>query len=137
MRRLILALPLAALLAAPAVAATPASGNWKATKIQRGYDMKFKVKGSRITDVVARVLETCDGESTSSTVTIGPSLTWKVKGGRFSGRLKESSNGVTLYTTLQGRFTSATVAKGTIMQESIVAGSTCTTGKLKFTATRS
>ena len=136
MRRLILALPIAALLAAPAVAATPKPGNWKATKIQRGYDMKFKVKGNKITNLVARVMETCDGSSTSTTTTVGPGLTWTVKGGKFSGRLKESSNGVTLYTTLEGKFTSAGTATGTIMQESIVAGSTCTTYKLKFTAKR-
>jgi hypothetical protein len=43
---------------------------------------------------------------------------------------------VTLYTTLAGRFTSATRATGTIRQESIVAGSQCDTFKLKFTAKR-
>ena len=136
MRRFLLALPIAALLAAPATAATPKAGTWKATSIQRGYDMTFKVKGSKITNLVARVLETCDGSSTSSTTTVGPGLTWRIKNGRFKGRLKESSNGVTLYTTLEGRFTGAGKATGTLMQESIVAGSTCTTYKLKFTAKR-
>lgn len=136
MHRLLLALPLTAVLAVPAVAAAPQRGAWKATEIQRGYDMSFKVKGSKITNVVAHVLETCDGESTSSTTTVGPGLTWKIRGNRFSGRKKESANGVTLYTTLKGRFTSRTRAKGIIRQESIVAGSLCDTFKLKFSAKR-
>jgi hypothetical protein len=136
MRRLLLALPAVLLLAVPAQAAAPKAGAWTATKIQRGYDMTFKVKGAKITNVVAHVLETCAGDSTSSQTTVGPGLTWKITGGRFSKRIKESSGGVTLYTTLEGRFTSATTVKGTIRQESIVAGSTCDTYKLKFTAKR-
>ena len=137
MRRiLLLTLPVVALLAAPATAAAPKSGSWKATKIERGYSMTFKVKGSKITNVVAKVLETCDGSTTSSQTTVGPGLTWTIKGGRFSGRKKESAEGVTLYTTLEGRFTSAGKATGTIRQESIVAGSVCDTYKLKFTAKR-
>jgi hypothetical protein len=136
MRRLLITVPLMAALAAPAVAATPKAGTFKATKVQRGYDLSFKVKGAKITNVVAHVLETCDGSSTSSTTTVGPGLVWKIKKGRFSGRKKESSGGVTLYTTLEGRFTSRTTVKGTIRQESIVAGSTCDTYKLKFTAKR-
>ena len=137
MRRiLLLTLPIAALLAAPATAAAPKAGNWKATKIQLGYSMTFKVKGKKITSVVAKVLETCDGSSTSTQTTVGPGLTWTIKGNKFSGRKKESAGGVTLYTTLEGRFTSATKATGTIRQESIVAGSTCDTYTLKFTAKR-
>jgi hypothetical protein len=124
------------LLAVPAEAAAPRAGNWKATKVQLGYSMTFKVKGSKITNVVARVLESCSDSSTTSQTTVGPGLSWTVKGGRFSKRIKESANGVTLYTTLEGRFTSPTTATGTIRQESIVAGSTCDTRKLKFTAKR-
>jgi hypothetical protein len=135
-RLLLLCLPVTALLVAPATAATPKGGAWKATKVQRGYSMTFKVAGAKITSVVAKVLETCAGESTSSQTTVGPGLTWKISGGKFSGRKKETSGGVTLYTTLQGRFTSATTATGTIRQESIVAGATCDTYALKFTARR-
>lgn len=124
--------------AAVALAATPKTGTFKAPKgqIVRGYDLKFTVDrgGKRIKNVVAHVLETCDGSSTSSTTTVGPKLTWAVKGGKFSGRKKESSGGVTVYTTLKGSFTSATTAKGVIRQESVVAGSTCDTYELKFTA---
>ena len=138
MRKSLIAVPLVLilLLAVPAQAAAPKAGNWKATKIQLGYSMTFKVKGSKITNVVARVLESCDGSSTTTQTTVGPGLTWTVKNGRFKKRIKETSDGVTLYTTLEGRFTSPTTAVGTIRQESIVAGSTCDTRKLKFTAKR-
>ena len=139
MRRLLtLVTILTIAVAAVAHAATPKNGTFKAGKgqVQRGYDLKFTVKGNKIKDLVAHVLETCDGSSTSSTTTVGPGLTWTVKGGRFSGRKKESDNGVTLYTTLKGRFTSPTTAKGIVRQESIVAGSTCDTYELKFTAKR-
>lgn len=137
MRRMLpLALAVVALLAAPAVAATPKGGTWKATKVQNGYSMTFKVKGAKITNVVAKVLESCAGSSTSTQTTVGPSLSWTVKGGKFSGRKKETDGDLTLYTTLEGKFTSATTATGTIRQESIVAGATCDTYKLKFTARR-
>jgi hypothetical protein len=141
-KRLTAVVALVSLLAlcAVAVAATPRAGTFVAAKgqVQRGYDLSFKVDrgGKRITNVVAHVLETGDGSSTSATTTVGPGLTWAVKGGRFSGRLKESADGVTLYTTLEGRFTSASTAKGIVRQESIVAGSTCDTYELRFTATR-
>ncbi len=136
MRRILITIPLAVLLAVPAEAATPRPGTFKATKIQLGYTMTFKVKGSRITNLVARVLERCDGSTTTTQTTVGPGLSWRIRGGRFSKRIKETQDGVTLYTTLEGRFTSPRKAVGTIRQESIVAGSTCDTLKLKFTATR-
>jgi hypothetical protein len=128
------------LVPATAEAATPRDGTFKAPKgkVELGYDLKFKVSGggAKITKLVAHVLERCSGESTSSTTTVGPSLSWKVKGGRFSGRKKETYDGVTVYTTLKGRFTSATVAKGKVRQETIVAGSVCDTYELDFTARR-
>jgi hypothetical protein len=144
MRRLISigAISLISALAASgtAAASTPRDGTFKAPKgqIQNGYDLSFKVTGSgrRITKVVGHVLETCSGSSTSSTTTVGPALSWKIKGGKFSGRKKETYDGVTVYTTLEGRFTSPSKAIGTIRQETIVAGARCDTYKLKFTAKR-
>ena len=119
--------------------AAPKTGTYKAAKgqVQRGYDLQFKVDqgGRRISNLVAHVLETCTGESTSSTTTVGAGLTWKITGNRFSGRKQEKDGSLTLYTTLEGTIT-GTVAKGTIRQESIVAGARCDTYKLKFTATR-
>jgi len=121
-----------------ALAATPKPGTFKAGKgqVQLGYDLKFTVKGKKIKNLVAHVLENCDGSATSTVTTVGPSLTWTIRNGKFSGRKKETQEGVTVYTTLEGRFTTPTTAKGTIRQESIVAGSTCDTYKLKFTAKR-
>jgi hypothetical protein len=140
MRRPLLALPLLLALAlaaaVPAQAATPRAGAWKATKIQYGYSMTFKVRGARITNLVARVLETCDGSTVSTQTTVGPGLSWTVKGGRFSRRHKEVVQGVTVYTELVGRFTSPTTATGTLRQQSVVAGSVCDTYRLKFTARR-
>jgi hypothetical protein len=121
-----------------AFAATPRSGTFKAARgqIQNGYDLKFKVQRGKIKNLVANVLEQCSGASTSTVTTVGPKLSWKIRGGKFSGRKKETQEGVTLYTTLKGRFTSPTTAKGVLRQESIVAGSTCDTYELKFTAKR-
>ena len=131
---------LSLVLAAPAAAATPKDGTFKAPKgkIQSGYDLKFKVAGGgkRITGLVAHVLEYCDGSLSSQVTTLGPDLTWKVRNGRFSGRKKETADGISVYTTLEGRFTSASTAKGIVRQESIVAGSTCDTYELEFTARR-
>jgi hypothetical protein len=139
MRRFLLLVTIATTaLGGVAIAATPKAGTFKAGKgqIQNGYDLKFTVKNGKIRNVVAHVLETCSGSSTSTVTTVGPSLTWSIKNGRFSGRKKEVQEGVTVYTTLEGRFTSATKATGTLRQETIVAGSTCDTYKLKFTAKR-
>ena len=139
MRRLLtLVTILTIAVAAVAHAATPKNGTFKAGKgqVQLGYDLKFTVKGNKIKNLVAHVLENCDGSTTSTVTTVGPNLTWTIKGGKFSGRKKETQEGVTVYTTLKGRFTSPTTAKGIVRQESIVAGSTCDTYELKFTAKR-
>lgn len=136
----VLALAALPVSATVAQAATPKPGTFTAPKgqIQLGYDLTFKVDkgGKRISGLVAHVLETCSGESVSQVTTVGPDLTWAVKGGRFSGRLKETDGDLTLYTTLEGRFTSPTTARGILRQESIVAGATCDTYELKFTARR-
>ena len=127
-------------LAVPATAATPKPGVFTAPegKIQLGYDFKFTVAkgGTKITKLVANVLEQCSGESTSSVTTLGPDLSWKIKKGKFKGRKKETLDGITVYTTLKGRFVSPTKAVGIVRQESIVAGATCDTYELKFTALR-
>ncbi len=139
MRRiLILVTILTIAAAAVAHAATPRNGTFKAGRgqIELGYDLRFTVKGNKIKNLVAHVLENCDGSSTSTVTTVGPNLTWTIRNGRFSGRKKETQEGVTLYTTLKGRFTSATTAKGVLRQESIVAGSTCDTYELDFIAKR-
>jgi hypothetical protein len=104
--------------------------------VQRGTSLSFVVDegGTRISNLVAELMETCDGESTSTTTTVGPNLTWDIVDGSFSGRLKEVQDGVSVYTTFEGHFTSATSVEGIIRQESVVAGSVCDTYKLTFTA---
>lgn len=121
---------------AVAMAATPKSGTWKAPKgkVQLGYDLKFKVSKGKIKKIVAHVLEQCDGNSTSTVTTFAPDSAWKIKNGKFKGRHKESSSGVTIYYTFKGRFTSSKKAKGILRSESIVAGSTCDTRSLKWSA---
>jgi hypothetical protein len=129
------AIALVAPISAPA--ATPKSGTFKAAKVQRGYDLKFTVAKGKVTKLVARVLEDCSGSTTSTVTTVGPKLTWKIsKSGKVTGRKKETAGDLTLYTTLEGRFTNSATFTGTIRQESIVAGATCDTYKLKFTAKR-
>jgi hypothetical protein len=139
MRRLLTAALAAAVLvpsAAAAEAAVPRDGSYVASTVQRGYDLTFTVRKGTIRNVVAHVLETCDGSSTSSTATVGPGLSWRVVKGRFSGRKKEVAHGVTVYTTFEGRFTSRSTVTGVIRQESIVAGSVCDTYRLRFSARR-
>jgi hypothetical protein len=131
-------LAVSALSAAPALAARPADGLFVAPKgkVELGYDLKFKVSngGTKISRLVANVLENCDGESTSRVTTVGPKLSWKVRNGKFSGRQKETYDGLTVYTTLEGSFKTARKAVGIVRQETIVAGSVCDTYELDFTA---
>ena len=123
--------------ALPAVAASPESGKWTDTYVQSGYDLKFEVKGGKIKKIAGHVLEYCDGSTSSSTTTFAPDSSWKVKGsGKFSGRHKESSGGVTVYFTFEGKFTSKNKAEGVLREESIVAGSTCDTYELDWKAKR-
>jgi hypothetical protein len=126
-------------LAVPAIAAAAIkNGSYVAPKhaVQSGYDLKFKVKNGRITKLVARVLEYCDGSAYSDITTIAPDSSWKIsKSGKFSGRHKEKYKRLTLYYTLEGKITK-TKAVGKVRQESVITGSTCDTHKLKFTAKR-
>lgn len=125
----------AAVVAAPAIGAKPKAGAWKATKVQLGYDLEFKVAKGKVSKVVGHVLERCTGDDTSNTVTFAPSGKFKVKGnGRFAGKRKTSSGGVTVIETFSGRFVKAGKAKGILRMESIVAGSRCDTYELEWTA---
>lgn len=136
MRRLI-ALSAIALLcfSAVAVAATPSSGKWKGTKVSLGKNLKFTVKGGKITKISASVLADCDEADTEQSRTFAPDSSWKVKNGKFSGRHKESiKGGGTAYFTFKGRFTSSTKASGKLRYESIVVGSKCDTFDLDFKA---
>ena len=136
MRRL-LTLTLIALLSVSAVAmaATPSPGKWKGTKLTLGKDLKFSVSGGKIKNISARVEADCDSSDTKVTRTFAPDSSWKVKGGKFSGRHKERlKGGVTAYFTFKGKFTSSTKASGKLRYESIVAGSKCDSYDLQWKA---
>ena len=133
---LALAACLSLLAAGTALAAKPKAGKF-AGELQLGYDMSFKVKKGKIVKVVANGLEYCSDSSGSSVTTIAPDGGWKIKrGGKFSGSKKETFDGGSFVFTLEGRFTEAGKAKGTIRQQSVVVGSVCDTHKLKFSVTR-
>jgi len=115
--------------------AKPHAGAWQGTKVQLGYGLSFKVSRSRrrITKIVAGVLADCDtGEST--TTTFAPDSLWTIRRGRFRGRHRERFGKVTAYFTFRGRFTSSTRAVGELRAESIVAGTRCDTGRLRWQA---
>ena len=132
----LLTLTLIALLSVSAVAAaaTPSSGKWKGTKLTLGNNLKFTVKDGKVTKISARVLADCDSSDTEVSTTFAPDSSWKVSGGKFSGRHKEKVKGVTAYFTFKGSFTSSTTANGKLRYESIVAGSKCDTYELAFKA---
>jgi hypothetical protein len=124
-----------------ALAATPRDGGFQAQngKAQKGYELSFTVSGAgrKITNVKARLLETCEGSPTSRMITVRPDATWTIRSsGRFNTRKKQTRAGVTVYTSLEGHFASATKAVGSIRQTSIVGGNRCDTYKVPFTAKR-
>jgi hypothetical protein len=141
MRR-ILVICLAALLiaASAALAATPRDGRFIAPKgqVDRGFALSFRVtaRGTKVSGLVARVLETCSGMSTSRMVSVAPRATWTVRHGAFAARKKETRNGTTTYTTLTGTFTSPTRMTGTIRREAIVGKTRCDTYRVPFKARR-
>lgn len=117
-------------------APTPKAGKFTHIKVQLGYDLGFTVAKGKVTKVVAHVLERCDGASTSTVTTFAPDASYAVRGGAFGKKTVERFGGVTAHIDFRGRFTSPTRAQGTLKMETIVAGSTCTTYKLKWTAKR-
>jgi len=135
--RRLLTLTLIALLSVSAVAmaATPSSGKWKGTKLLLGKDLKFSVKNGKVAKISARVEADCDSSDTEVTRTFAPDSSWKVSGGKFSGRHKEKiKGGGTAYFTFKGKFTSSTRASGKLRYESIVAGSKCDSYDLQWKA---
>jgi hypothetical protein len=115
-------------------AVAPASGSWVTTSVQRGYKLNFTVRAGTVRGFKGNVLEQCAGESTSSTTAVAVSRAMRVRSGAFSVVERESSGGVTVITTVKGRFSGARRATGTVRSESIVAGSRCDTGTLRWSA---
>jgi hypothetical protein len=139
MRRLLATGLLAALvLTGSAVAATPLDGAFQAQKgkVQKGYELSFKVSGggTKVGQLRARLLQTCADSSAMTTVT--SIATWTVRGGKFSARKKEVRASTTYYTTFEGEFTSRIRVSGSIRQVAYRGGKACDTYKVPFTAKR-
>ena len=137
MRRLSLLVIAAVLaLATTAVAAAPA-GKYKGKIDYQGYDVTFQVKGGKVTKLVARMLQDCDRDGSSETITVAPSGSWAVKGGKVSGKRVETVDKTKATYILEGRF-SGTTFKGSIREYDYLAGGgiVCDTLKRTFTARR-
>jgi hypothetical protein len=139
-RPLALGLLAALTVTASAVAATPRDGTFQAQKgkAQTGSELSFKVSGggSKVGQLRARLLETCQGQGSSTMTTITSSATWTVRGGKFAARKKEVRASTTYYTTFEGEFSSRSRATGSIRQVAYRAGKRCDTYKVPFTAKR-
>jgi hypothetical protein len=139
MRRLLAIGLLAALaLTGTALAATPIDGAFKAQngKVEKGYALSFKVTGggTKVGQLRARLLQTCEDSSAMTTVT--SLATWTVRGGKFAARKKEKRGGTVVYTTFEGQFTSRIRAAGSIRQVTFTGGKRCDTYKVPFAAKR-
>jgi len=122
--------------AAPAAAGT--GGSYKGKIDYQGYAITFKVKGNKISKIVARMLADCDGDGYSETFLIAPNAAWTIKGGRFSGRKVQTVDQSKAYVTFEGTISGGKV-KGYIREWDTVAGSgvVCDTLKRTFSARRS
>jgi hypothetical protein len=137
MRRLLAIGLLAALaLTGTAVAATPLDGAFQAQKgkVEKGYELSFKVSGggTKVGQLRARLLQTCEGADSSTMATVTSLATWTVRGGKFAGRKKETRGSTTVSTTFEGQFTSRIRASGSIRQVTFLAGTRCDTYKVPF-----
>src|SRR5690349_6168174 len=79
MRRLSLSVIAAVLALATTAVAAPPAGKYKGKIDYQGYDVTFQVKGGKITKLVARMLQDCDRDGSSETITVAPSGSWPVK----------------------------------------------------------
>ena len=123
-------------LGAVAGAATPQGGKWKATYVELGYELSFTVSKGKVKKFGGFVLEQCSGSSGRTQTAVSVDKAMRIKRGKFSVREKVQDRGVTLITTVKGRFTSRRKAVGTLRAESIVAGARCDTYELDWKAKR-
>jgi hypothetical protein len=123
-------------LAALAVAATPRGGSWKSTYVEFGYEVKFRVSDGKVRKFSGVVLEQCGAGNGLSQTTVSVDRAMKIRRGKFSVRETVERDGVTVITTVKGRFTTPTKAVGTLRAESVAAGSTCDTHELDWKAKR-
>ena len=107
-------------------------------KAQAGFELSFAVTGGgrKVGGLRGRLQETCQGAGSATMTTVASMATWTVRGGKFAGRKKEVRAGTTVYTTLEGEFTSRIRASGSIRQVAYRGGKACDTYKVPFTAKR-
>lgn len=122
--------------AGASAAPTPKPGKFTHIKVQLGHNLDFTVAKGKVTKVAATVLQRCDGTGVSAFVNFAPKASYAVRRGIFGKKTVERFDGVTTHIDFRGRFTSPTRAQGTLKMDTIVAGSVCTTYKLKWTAKR-
>ena len=108
-------------------------------KVAAGYgapQFTLTVKKGKVTDLVARMLYSCNNGPQQQTV-VAPSKTYKIKSsGSFSGKTTESIGGVASETVwVKGKFSGSKVT-GTIRSQTVGGGETCETQERKFTARR-
>lgn len=139
MRRTLPSLLLAATLALPgsALAAGPAPGPWKGKVEYQGYEITFKVKRGKMTDVAARMLVDCDRDGYTETMTLAPSGSFAIRNGRVKATREDRYDQAVAHYVLDVRFRGRT-AKGFIREYDTVEGSgvVCDTLERTFTARR-
>ena len=143
MRRTILTLATAtataavALAPASALAAAPGNGAWKGKIAYQGYEISFKVKNGRMTDVAARLLADCDRDGYTESMTLAPKGSFPIRNGRVKATVKDRYDDSIANYELDVRF-SGSSAKGSIREWDFVEGSgiVCDTLKRDFTAKR-
>ena len=121
---------------ATAPAAGPA-GSYKGKIAYQGYEITFKVRGSKVTKIAARMLTDCNRGGYLEQYTIAPTASWTLKNGRFSGTKVQRVDQTKLTVTFQGRISGGKVT-GSIREVDYVDGGgiVCDTLVRKFTATR-
>jgi hypothetical protein len=120
-----------------ALAGTAIAAPYTGKIAYQGYDVKFDVKGKKIANFEATMLQDCAGDGMSEVYYVVPDSTWKIKGNKVSGKKVETVEGVKATIILKGRFRGATF-KGWVREYDYIdgVGIVCDTLKRKFTAKR-
>jgi hypothetical protein len=124
------------LLAGTAPAAV-SGGSYKGKIEYQGYEIKFKVKGGKISKISARMLQDCDRDGYSESFLIAPKGSWKIKGSSFSGKKTDTYGHSKATVEFKGKFKGGKVT-GSIREWDYVDGSgiVCDTLVRKFSAKR-
>jgi hypothetical protein len=125
------------LLLAGAAPAAVSNGSYKGKIAFQGYDIKFKVKGGKVTNIVARMLADCDRDGYSENFLIAPKGSWKIDGNKFSGKKTDTYDQSKATVIFKGQFSGGKVT-GSIREYDYVDGNgiVCDTLVRKFTAKR-